>query len=258
MLCETCLGSNPYVRMVKLPFGNKLCKVSGLPYQGFRWKAGPHGRYKETIISYAVAKDRNICQTCLKDIQFELPVGVRDHLMAQNSSSAGLIQAPRSDAGSLYHYGHMAPEQIDSSRHYVSPVAHPVENHQMTQLARAFQASEAMNPTAFRNLPELCSFWVNGTCSRAARKSCPFRPCCGVFLFPELASSHREINATLIEKLKKDGPAVVQKNLDSSTRLAFRESQKGNRDESIKKRALGDDDVSRRYIGKLKSAVRER
>lgn len=29
MVCETCLGTNPYVRMVKLPMGHKLCKISG-------------------------------------------------------------------------------------------------------------------------------------------------------------------------------------------------------------------------------------
>ena len=33
-LCETCLGQNPYVRMVKLAYGDKICKISNLPYQG--------------------------------------------------------------------------------------------------------------------------------------------------------------------------------------------------------------------------------
>jgi pre-mRNA-splicing factor RBM22/SLT11 len=67
MLCETCLGQNPYVRMTKMPFGEKLCKISNVPYQAFRWKAGG-GRHKETIICHAVAADRNICQTCLNDM----------------------------------------------------------------------------------------------------------------------------------------------------------------------------------------------
>jgi pre-mRNA-splicing factor RBM22/SLT11 len=75
MLCETCLGENPYVRMVKLSPGEKLCKVSGAPYQAFRWKAGPKGRYKETVVSFAVAKERNICQACLNDMVFGLPTG---------------------------------------------------------------------------------------------------------------------------------------------------------------------------------------
>ena len=70
MLCETCLGQNPYVRMVKLPYGQKMCKISNAPYQGFRWKAGPQGRSKETVVCFAVAKDKNICQACLNDMQY--------------------------------------------------------------------------------------------------------------------------------------------------------------------------------------------
>ena len=80
MICETCLGPNPYVRMSKLPYGYKLCKISNLPYQAFKWKAGPGGRYKETMVSYVVAAERNICQTCLLDMKYGLPVG-RDHLI---------------------------------------------------------------------------------------------------------------------------------------------------------------------------------
>eukprot|EP01031_Cornospumella_fuschlensis_P044308 gene44308-54179_t len=78
LLCETCLGSNPYVRMTKLPPNYKMCTVSHLPYQPFRWKAGPNGRFKETVISYVVAAERNICQCCLNDLRYGLPVGVRD------------------------------------------------------------------------------------------------------------------------------------------------------------------------------------
>ena len=74
MLCETCLGPNPYVRMTKLPYGYKLCKISNLPFQAFKWKAGPGGRYKETMVSFAVASERNICQTCLLDMKWR---GVR-------------------------------------------------------------------------------------------------------------------------------------------------------------------------------------
>ena len=62
IVCETCLGPNPYVRMIKVRFGEKLCKVSNVPMQSFRWKAGPGGRFKETIVCREVAVEKNICQ----------------------------------------------------------------------------------------------------------------------------------------------------------------------------------------------------
>ena len=99
------------VRMTKTPFGSKLCKVSNVPFQGFRWKAGTNGRFKETMVTafwmqiflcicemmsvkrnitikctqvcIQVAQHRNICQACLNDMQYGLPVGVRDKLLKE-------------------------------------------------------------------------------------------------------------------------------------------------------------------------------
>jgi hypothetical protein len=81
-VCETCLGPNPYVRMVKSPPGHKLCHLTGRPFQSFRWRAGPGGRWKECMVEAAVAKDKNICQACLVDMTYGVPVGVRDALLA--------------------------------------------------------------------------------------------------------------------------------------------------------------------------------
>ena len=43
-VCETCLGPNPYVRMIKMRYGSKTCKISDAPYQPFRWRAGAGSR----------------------------------------------------------------------------------------------------------------------------------------------------------------------------------------------------------------------
>jgi pre-mRNA-splicing factor RBM22/SLT11 len=191
MLCETCLGPNPYVRMTKLPYGHKLCKIANVPYQAFKWKAGPGGRYKETIISYAIAKERNICQTCLNDLVYGLPVGVRDALLQQQQPQ-NQIALPESDAGQRYYYmqqAQLAASDQSGGLDMQLIMANQVPARQLDEFSRIHHAAEAKSKIAFRNLPKLCSFWLNGTCSRVVRKTCPFRPCCGTYVFPEIAGS---------------------------------------------------------------------
>jgi pre-mRNA-splicing factor RBM22/SLT11 len=258
MLCETCLGQNPYVRMVKLPYGHKLCKISNAPYQGFRWKAGPQGRHKETVVCFAVAKDKNICQACLNDMQYGLPVGVRDRLLAQAQEAEGALALPQSNVGTQYHYQQLAAAQKDEAEFGGGGSSGGVDvqnlgpSQALDRFARARQAMEAKNKTAFRNLPKLCSFWLNGTCTRVTKKSCPFRPCCGTYVFPEIAGSARETCARLVARLEAEGPAAVMATLDSEAKDAIRESMKGNREEAIRRRVAGEDDLTRKYLGAMK------
>ena len=49
IVCESCLGPNPYTRMIKQQMA-KECRVSGQPFTGFRWQ-GALRRWKETIVS---------------------------------------------------------------------------------------------------------------------------------------------------------------------------------------------------------------
>jgi hypothetical protein len=55
ILCPTCLGDNPYIRMMKDKFG-KECSICERPFTTFRWCPGRGMRYKKT----------EICQTCAK------------------------------------------------------------------------------------------------------------------------------------------------------------------------------------------------
>ncbi len=48
IVCETCLGPNPYVRMQRIEFGGE-CHISGRPYTVFRWKPGAEARYAHPI-----------------------------------------------------------------------------------------------------------------------------------------------------------------------------------------------------------------
>lgn len=253
MLCDTCLGQNPYVRMTKLSGNNKLCKISHTPYQGFRWKAGPGGRYKETVISFVVAMDKNICQCCLNDMRYGLPVGVRDALLQKEDA----LTMPTSIVGQQYHYqgiqrelvanGHEAPKES-----FALTQANAAASRQLDKFSAGLLAHNASSQTAFRNLPKLCSFWLAGTCTRNNR--CPFRPCCGTFVFPEIAAN-KEMHEALKARLAAEGAQTVQKSIDSDTRTAIQQALKGNKDEAIRKRVLGEDDLTKRYLNKLQTVT---
>ena len=95
------------------------------------------------------------------------------------------------------------------------------------------------SPYYDRNLPKLCSFWIKGQCSRVVEGTCPFRPCCGTFRFPELAGSNPEAMRKLIDMLQADGATKVMR--DKSTEVAdikeqLHSSQKGSRDQNIRDR----------------------
>lgn len=254
MLCETCLGENPYVRMVKLNFGDKLCKISGTPYQAFRWKAGPKGRYKETVISFPVAKERNICQTCLNDMVFGVPAGLRDKLLSQSRPNSE-IAIPHSDVGLRHFYQEKSNNQFNEHpQSFAADLQNTAPAQQLEKFSRALNSVSAnKHQTAFRNLPKLCSFWLNASCNRVLKQVCPFRPCCGVFAFPEIAGSNKELNDKLIDDLQRCGPITMMKSLDAETKAAFRNALKGNRDEAIRKRVSGEDDLTSKYLGRMKS-----
>ena len=92
-VCEVCLGPNPYLRMLKLPMARE-CKISGRPYTAFRWQPGAEARYKETIIAAEVAIAKNVCQVCLMDMEYNLPVRVRDQLMGADNTRGAQSSVP--------------------------------------------------------------------------------------------------------------------------------------------------------------------
>ena len=77
ILCQTCLGDNPYIRMTKEKYG-KECKICARPFTVFRWCPGARMRFKKTEVCQTCSKIKNVCQTCLLDLEYGLPIQVRD------------------------------------------------------------------------------------------------------------------------------------------------------------------------------------
>lgn len=167
-LCETCLGENPYVRMMKEGFG-AACKICERPFTVFRWKPGKRARYKKTEICQTCARMKNVCQTCVLDLQFNLPVQVRDTFLAREGGGEGgdsgaIVDVPESEANREWfaqqHARMLEQEGAVSAYGKVGG-----SGSALLQLARK-------EPYYKRNRPHLCSFFARGECNRG--DECPY------------------------------------------------------------------------------------
>ena len=263
-VCEVCLGPNPYLRMLKMP-NSRECKISGRPYTAFRWQPGAEARYKETIIAPEVAIAKNVCQVCLMDMEYNLPVAVRDKLMGTGSAGqrgVGGVQMPTSDVNREFYWENQK-QALDSGTLQGFQELNAEESgsksigHNFEKLA-ALSRNNSHTPYYDRNLPKLCSFWVRQTCNRVVNNSCPYRPCCGTFRFPELASTHQELLSALVRKLHADGPLGCMRDASDEMeeiRETLRDSQRGSRNEAIRNRYHGTDGdkLAQKYLEKAQN-----
>eukprot|EP00828_Plagiopyla_frontata_P009936 TRINITY_DN1515_c0_g1_i2.p1 TRINITY_DN1515_c0_g1~~TRINITY_DN1515_c0_g1_i2.p1 ORF type:complete len:293 (-),score=57.01 TRINITY_DN1515_c0_g1_i2:151-1029(-) len=155
ILCETCLGDNPYIRMLKTPYG-KECKICQRPFTKFRWKAGTKGRYKETIVCQACAKIKNVCQTCLFDLDYGLPVEVRDKFLEDKK-----IVLPTSEKSRDY--------WIEQANSNIDQLNLPYESLKSNEILDKLKKSSF---NLKRNEPHYCTFFAKGMCNRG--DECPY------------------------------------------------------------------------------------
>jgi pre-mRNA-splicing factor RBM22/SLT11 len=166
LVCETCLGDNPYVRMTVEAHGKK-CQICENPFTVFAWQAGTKGRLKRVEICKTCAQAKNVCQVCIYDLQYGLPVKVRDRVLRESgtaSSSSALTSAvPQSNANRAWYY---AQQQRAIEQGNTATSLNVMAHAQLQDMAR-------MEPRYERNLPKLCSFFAKGECDRGS--TCPFR-----------------------------------------------------------------------------------
>lgn len=165
LVCETCLGDNPYVRMTKEPHGKK-CRVCDVPFTVFAWQAGTRGRLKKVEICRTCARAKNVCQVCLYDLQYGLPVAVRDQVLAEEGCLDSVVAAPQSAANRAW-----ATAQKERAIEQGTAIQQCVPTN--ASAAAKLASMARMEPRYERNLPKLCSFFAKGECNRGTQ--CPFR-----------------------------------------------------------------------------------
>lgn len=151
ILCQTCLGDNPYVRMIKERYG-KECKVCSRPFTVFRWCPGLRMRFKKTEICPTCARLKNVCQTCVLDLDHGLPVQVLDSILKGDNNNVPQRETRSQNVRDVF--------QGSAASHALAPT------ETLTKLSR-------MAPYYKRNRPRICSFWARGECKRG--QECPYR-----------------------------------------------------------------------------------
>jgi len=162
ILCQTCLGDNPYLRMTKEKFG-KECKICTRPFTVFRWCPGARMRFKKTEVCQTCSKLKNVCQTCMLDLTYGLPVQVRDHALKIKDD------LPRSDANREYYLQNVDAQLGNSEVVGPGGALGKLPSHKSELLAKLARTA----PYYKRNRPHICSFWVKGECKRG--EECPYR-----------------------------------------------------------------------------------
>ncbi|CAN6874967.1 unnamed protein product [Brassica oleracea] len=171
ILCQSCIGDNPYLRIEwfnmslessfqALANFDKECKVCTRPFTVFRWRPGRAARYKKTEICQTCSKLKNVCQVCILDLEYGLPVQVRDTTL--NITSHDSI--PRSNVNREYfaeEYERMTRAGLDCDSSFVK--MRP--NDTLMNLQRS-------EPHYGKNKPHVCSFNTIGNVFMHVKQLC--------------------------------------------------------------------------------------
>lgn len=147
--------------MIRERYG-KECKICTRPFTVFRWCPGARMRFKKTEVCQTCSKLKNVCQTCLLDLEYGLPTQVRDAALKIQD------EIPQSEVNKEFYLQNVeraALEGADMPTGAGGGKATPASDV-LSKLART-------TPYYKRNLPHICSFWVKGECKRG--EECPYR-----------------------------------------------------------------------------------
>lgn len=172
ILCETCLGENPYVRMMKDKYGAE-CKVCARPFTVFRWCPGQGMRYKRTDICQTCAKLKNCCQTCIFDLEFGVPLQLRDKILGEATAKSGMLDQPKSELNREFFMQQLGTGADDIQKQLANPEGKGLGDPAIEAAKEKLRKLGRQGPYYKRNAAKLCTFWAKGMCKRG--EECPYR-----------------------------------------------------------------------------------
>ncbi|AET38367.1 Pre-mRNA-splicing factor ECM2 Ecym_2656 [Eremothecium cymbalariae DBVPG len=79
-ICEQCLAAGD-IRMTRVPHGAE-CKVCTQPFTLYHFKVGGQRRPTKTLVCRGCAEQRNMCQCCMLDLTWHVPMQLRDEIVS--------------------------------------------------------------------------------------------------------------------------------------------------------------------------------
>lgn len=152
------------MRMTKDNYGAD-CKICLKPFTIFRWCPGKGMRFRRTEICQTCCKLKNTCQSCILDLQYSLPVQIRDGVLQIKEA------CPHNEANREYY---LAANADKIARNDVTLIDYdktdPAAKAVLEQLSQKYTKNKTIEE---RNAPLPCSFYAKGTCTRGSE--CPYR-----------------------------------------------------------------------------------
>ena len=226
IICEKCLGNSPFLRMIKNNFQNE-CKICKRPFTVFTWRPDANSRNKKTEICPTCAKLKNVCQTCLFDLQFGLPVELRDKFLKKK------IEIPKEQANLDYFISKATENFENLNLPYYKEDAYKI-SPELNAIKNIIENNDKnKNKVIKRNQRYICSFFLRGECNRG--DLCPYR-----HEIPE--DDDIDFDENEIDKINGEEKSdVIEKD--------NKKNKKQNVIENIKARYMGiEDPVAKRII----------
>lgn len=134
---------------------------------------------------------KNVCQTCIFDLDFGLPVELRDKFIEQNEMVVMPADPANRDFWANKMNAHIDKLELPYNNSEVKSALGEIAKKHNGDMGRGLGGSKA----AKRNAAHVCSFYVKGNCNRGV--TCPYR--------------HTNITEQDLESLKKGNGSIDEK-----------------------------------------------